>query len=56
MEKEKNKKVMILIPIAMMFLVIGMTFDHPNWLKYTFMGISIVLSSISLVISLTEKK
>ena len=56
MEKEKNTKATTLIPIAMMFLVIGTTFDHSNWMKYTFMGISVVLSIISLVISLKEKK
>lgn len=56
MEKRKNSTPNALISIAMMFLVIGITFDNPGWLKYTFMFISILLSIISLVLSLKEKK
>ena len=45
-----------LIPIAMMFLVIGISFNETIWLRYTFMLISIVLCIISLLLSLKDKK
>jgi hypothetical protein len=54
MNKEKRSRTMI--PIAMMFLVIGLTFDHLKWLKYTFVIFSILLCLISLGLSIKEKK
>ncbi|MFT3752295.1 MAG: hypothetical protein QM800_05265 [Paludibacter sp.] len=39
MKKEKNPKA--LLPIAIMFLVIGLTFDQMKWLKYIFLIISL---------------
>ena len=54
MNKEKRSRTMI--PIAMMFLVIGLTFDHLKWLKYTFAIFSILLCLISLGLSIKEKK
>ena len=44
------------VAIAMMFLVIGMTCDHIKWLKYTLMIISVILCTISLVLSIKERK
>ena len=54
MNKEKRSRTMI--PIAMMFLVIGLTFDNLKWLKYTFFIFSILLCLISLGLSIKEKK
>jgi hypothetical protein len=54
MNKEKRSRTMI--PIAMTFLVIGLTFDHLKWLKYTFVIFSILLCLISLGLSIKEKK
>ena len=56
MEKEKNSKATTLIPIAMMFLIIGMTFDETFWLKYTFLVISIILCIVSVGLSLKRKR
>lgn len=56
MEKGKNSKTNTLVPIAMMFLIMGMTFDKIDYLKYTFMIIAIILCIISVVLSLKEKK
>ena len=54
MNKEKRSRTMI--PIAMMFLVIGLTFDHLKWIKYTFVIFSILLCLISLGLSIKVKK
>jgi len=55
MKKWKNSNSTTLIPIAMMFLVIGITFEESQWWKYTFMIISIILCVISLLFSLKNK-
>ena len=55
MKKRKNSNPITLIPIAMMFLIIGITFDESQWWKYTFMIISIILCVISLLLSLKNK-
>ena len=52
----KGQKSMTLIPIAMMFLVLGITFDTTKWIKYAFMISSIILCLISLILSVKEKK
>jgi hypothetical protein len=54
MKKEKRRRT--IIPIAMMFLVIGLTFDNTRWLQYTFVLLSIVLCLISLGLSIRERK
>ncbi|HEY6915932.1 MAG TPA: hypothetical protein VI413_14740 [Paludibacter sp.] len=54
MKKEKNPKV--LIPVAAMFLVVGLTFDEMKWLKYIFLIISLVLSIIALQHSFKVKR
>jgi Mn2+/Fe2+ NRAMP family transporter len=54
MKKEKRRRT--IIPIAMMFLVIGLTFDHTRWLQYTFVLSSIILCLVSLGLSIKEKK
>ena len=54
MNKEKRSRTMI--PIAMMFLVVGLTFDHMKWLKYTFVIFSVLLCLISIGLSIKEKR
>ena len=47
----KENKSITLIPIAMMFLIIGTTMST-QWMKYSCMVISIILSVISLFLAL----
>jgi len=49
----KQNKSTTLIPIAMMFLAVGVSITTISiWLKYSFMIISIILSAIALFLSL----
>ena len=47
----KQNKSTTLIPIAMMFLAVGISMTT-IWLKYSFVIISIILSAIALFLSL----
>ena len=53
MKKEKNS--VVIIPIAMMFFVIGITTEI-RWLKYTLWIISMILCILSIGISIKDKK
>ncbi len=53
MKNKKNRN--SLVPIASMFLMIGLTFDQMKWLKYIFLIISVVLSLIALQQALKAK-
>lgn len=53
---DKQKKMIAFLPIAVMFLVIGIVFDEPKWLKYIFLLLSIVMFIYIIVYSAKNKK
>ena len=56
MNNNKKRNAIILIPISMMFLILGITmFNSTKWLKFLFLIISIILSAISILSSLKNR-
>ena len=53
----KQSNPIVLIPIAMMFLVIGtIAFESTIWLKFAFLILSVILSAMSLLLLLKNEK
>ena len=55
-EKEKSSYSSLLLVVAMMFVVFGVTMDSMGGIKYGFLIGGVVLSFCSLLLSLKEQK